>query len=97
MKRKPARMKRVRLDPSHATMDAIYTQLHRALDFPNYFGRNLDALWDVMHDVPGPIEIRWHEPDEARKQLGDGFDKLVELFRDLEKERSDFRLVLETP
>jgi ribonuclease inhibitor len=97
MKRKSAKVNRVRLDPSHASMEAIYTQLQRALGFPDHFGRNLDALWDVMHDVPGPIEIVWQGHEEARRQLGDGFDKLVELFRDLERERSDFRLVLEAP
>jgi ribonuclease inhibitor len=95
MKHRPAKTKRVRLDPTHASMDAIYTHLQRALAFPDHFGRNLDALWDVMHDVPGPIEIRWKGHAQARSQLGEKFDALVVLFRDLENERSDFKLVLE--
>jgi ribonuclease inhibitor len=87
-------MRRVQLDPSLSSMDAIYAHLHRELEFPDYFGWNLDALWDVMHDIPGPIEIHWQGHEQAQEQLGEKFEALVTLFRDLEKERTDFRLVL---
>lgn len=30
---------------------ALHTALATALDFPSYYGRNLDALNDVLHDV----------------------------------------------
>lgn len=87
----------VRLGPSLLSMEDIYAHLQRELEFPDYFGRNLDALWDVMHDVSGPIEIRWQEPARARARLGAQFEALVRLFRDLERDRPDFRLVIEGP
>jgi ribonuclease inhibitor len=93
MTRREAKPRIVRLGPGLSSLADIYTELHRALDFPAYFGGNLDALWDAMRDVPGPVEIQWRQ--SARGRLGADFDALLRLFRDLERERPDFRLVLE--
>ena len=32
-------------------MEAIHEQLAQALQFPDFYGRNLDALYDCMTDV----------------------------------------------
>jgi len=83
------------LDASHDTMDAIYTALQRDLKLPLHFGRNLDALWDALtSDVGGPIEIEWRDHAWAKAKLGPDYDRLITTLRDLENERSDFRLVL---
>ena len=34
-----------------ATPDSLYDFLSNELDFPDYFGRNLDALYDVLTDI----------------------------------------------
>jgi len=36
--------------------DAAYDEIARALPLPAYFGRNLDALWDVVSCMEGEIE-----------------------------------------
>jgi ribonuclease inhibitor len=84
-----------RLDASHDTMDAIYTALQRDLNLPLHFGRNLDALWDALTvDATGPIEIEWHDHAWARAKLGADYDRFMATLHDVEKERSDFRLIL---
>jgi ribonuclease inhibitor len=84
-----------RLDASHDSMDAIYTALQRELRLPAHFGRNLDALWDALtKDVQGPLEIIWRDHAWARTKLGADYDRLITTLRDVEQERSDFRLVL---
>jgi len=90
-------MKRAMLDGSIGSLDAAYALLARELDLPDYFGRNLDALWDVLTtEVPGPIEIVWRDHEAAKLRMGEeDFDRLVGLFRDVERERPDFRLDLE--
>lgn len=89
-------MTTVTLDASHDTMDAIYTTLQRELDLPRHFGRNLDALFDVLTaDVSGPVEIVWKDHAWARTKLGADYDRLITTLRDVESERADFRLTLQ--
>ena len=72
-------------------MDRLYDELTRQLDFPEYFGRNLDALWDVLTgDVEGPITIAWPHGGESARAIGSDYDKLVALFQDVARSRPDF-------
>jgi len=88
-------MKTVTLDASHDTMEAIYNTLQRELGLPAHFGRNLDALWDVLTgDVAGPLEIVWRDHAWARGKLGPDYDRLITTLRDVENEREDFLLTL---
>lgn len=88
-------MTTVTLTAAHDTMDAIYSALHDQLDLPRHFGRNLDALYDVLTaDVAGPVEIVWKEHAWARPKLGADYDRLITTLREIESEREDFRLVL---
>jgi ribonuclease inhibitor len=89
-------MTRVRLDASHDTLDKVYDALQRQLALPSHFGRNLDALWDVLTgDVRGPVTIVWRDPARARARLGGDYDRLIATLRDVESERPDFRLILD--
>lgn len=76
-----------------ADLDAIYDALATQLGFPAHFGRNLDALWDLLTaDIPGPIEIEWRDTAAARRRLGADFDRLARLFDDLGAARRDIRI-----
>jgi len=78
------------------SLDDLYEQLACTLSFPRHFGRNLDALWDVLAtDVQGPFEIVWKHADASKKLMVGGFDQTVKLLQALEKERDDFRLTIE--
>ena len=39
------------------TADAIYDHLQAELAFPDYFGRNLDALHDCLTDISSPTRL----------------------------------------
>jgi ribonuclease inhibitor len=78
------------------SLDDLYAQLKKRLSLPAYFGRNLDALWDVLSaDVEGPFKIVWKHGDASKKFMGRDFNRAVKLLRDLEKERHDFQLTVE--
>jgi len=74
----------------------LYDQLSAGLLLPEHFGRNLDALWDVLSgDVAGPFAIHWRHAAVSRQSLGQDFRRVAKLFQDLEKERDDFTLMIE--
>ena len=85
-------MKRINLDASHDTLDKVYDAFERQLGLKHGFGRNLDALWDVLTtDVRGPIEVVWHQ----RGALGQDGERLLATLNEVARERKDFRLILD--
>ncbi len=78
------------------SLDDLYDQLATQLTFPGDFGRNLDALWDVLStDVEGPFEIVWKKTGDSQKAMGADFERGLKVLRDLERERDDFKLKVE--
>jgi len=78
------------------SLDDFYDQISKQLSLPEHFGRNLDALWDVCSvDIEGPFEIVWKHADDSKKGMGKDFTRLMKVFRELEEERSDFKLKIE--
>lgn len=76
------------------TLAGFYDGLARQLSFSPHFGRNLDALWDVLTcEVEGPFEIVWEGMDKAREALGTDFDRLVALLNEVKAEREDFTFI----
>ena len=75
------------------SLDEFYDEIARKLHFPDHFGRNLDALWDVLTtDVKGPVELVWEGADASKKSMGKDFEKVAALLLDVEKEREDFKV-----
>ncbi|AHD05695.1 barnase inhibitor [Paenibacillus larvae subsp. pulvifaciens] len=74
----------------------LHTVLKEALELPDYYGNNLDALWDCLTGyVAMPLTIRWVHFQESEKKLGDHSRLLLQLFRDAEEELEGFQLLLE--
>jgi ribonuclease inhibitor len=90
-------MRRCTLDgKTIRSLDDLYDQLSIRFSLPEHFGRNLDALWDVLStDVQGTFEIVWKHTRDSRKLMGEDFDRAVKLLKDLKKERDDFTLRIE--
>jgi ribonuclease inhibitor len=78
------------------SLDDLYDQLAGQLSLAENFGRNLDALWDVLSvDIAGPFEIIWKNANDSKKALGPDYERLLKLYKELEKERDDFQLKVE--
>lgn len=52
----------------------------RALRFPGTYGQNLDALADLLDDVPGPTVLVWEEWGALAAAEPGTFAALVDLF-----------------
>jgi ribonuclease inhibitor len=84
-------MKRAVLDARHDTREQVFDALARDLGFPPHWGRNLDALYDVLRrDIPGPVEIVWHASARAPE-----LDAIRTVLRDIARERADVTLEIE--
>jgi ribonuclease inhibitor len=71
-----------------------YTEIHaiikKALDFPDYYGGSLDALWDCLRDMVGdPVHIEIIGLEVIERKFGDYASKLMETFRDFKHYRND--------
>lgn len=62
-----------------------YSEMIRSFGFPDWFGRNLDASWDLMTSLE-PSEIHIDHAREIVRNLGDYGLTLLDLFGDLEEE-----------
>jgi ribonuclease inhibitor len=75
------------------SLDEFYSEIARKLHFPEYFGRNLDALWDVLTtDIEGPVELVWEDSAASKRSMGRDFNKVSALLRNVEIERDDFHV-----
>lgn len=51
--------------------DDLHTQLQNELGFPDYYGKNADALWDCLGDyVYKPICLEWRNYQHAFRNVG---------------------------
>ena len=79
-----------------ASLADFYDRISSLMKMPAHFGRNLDALRDILaNDIEGAFEINWTHADNSRKLMGNDFDRVVQLLRELEGERDDFQLKIE--
>lgn len=65
------------------SMDDFYYQFVETFELPEYFGNNLDAVWDVITsgEIPLPITIEFID-----LPMTDEYDDLVALFQQAEDE-----------
>lgn len=58
------------------SVDTAHEYLAAKLGLPDYYGRNLDALWDILSTVSEPIHIVLVNEDELICNLG-GYGELL--------------------
>ena len=67
--------------------------IKRQLNFPEYYGENLDALWDCVRCVELPCKLIWEDHKTSREHLSGYFDKIRELFDEAEMKVEGFKIV----
>ena len=67
----------------------LYDIIQENFGFPDWFGRNLDATWDLLsdyyYDCP-PIVVKIKGIKTMPKDLQDYMDKVLEVFADVHEE-----------
>ncbi len=72
----------------------LHSLLKRSLALPDYYGENLDALWDLLGGwVETPLRIRLQRENDLRKHLGDYADQLISLLKQASTEIAGIEIV----
>lgn len=67
--------------------------LKEKLELPDYYGENLNALWDCLTGwVSLPLKVVWNNFDFSKKQLGNFADELLQLFLEAKDEIDGFEI-----
>ena len=73
----------VKLDGSLMTdRNALHDYLKLQFGFPDYYGKNLDALYDLLTETPAPMKIEFLNFNEAEISLGNYARSLADTLRD---------------
>ncbi len=73
------------------TKEKAHKYIKNKLFFPNYYGENLDALWDVLTETRGDLDIKLINHDFFLESLGDYGLLLVKTFEDASIENKNIR------
>ena len=76
---------------SMVSRSTAHPYLKEKLNFPDYYGNNLDALYDCLTDL-GPTEVYFANKDKG----SDFFAKIVRVFKDAHKDNPQL-VILEKP
>ena len=65
------------------SIEETHKLLKHALLLSDYYGENLDALWDELSTKSRPMSIKITHTDDMDRTLGAYSEKLKELFREI--------------
>ncbi|CAI6300815.1 Putative ribonuclease inhibitor YrdF [Bacillus subtilis] len=78
-------------------IEVLHDDLKDKLDFSNYYGRNLDALWDCLTGwVDLPLTLVLINFEFSKKFLGSYADDVLEVLLEAQEELEDeFKIIIE--
>jgi ribonuclease inhibitor len=76
------------------SVDDFHREIRKILDLPDYYGNNLDALWDCLTGwIEMPLTLIWEDFENSKAILGVFADKALALFQEAEKEVQGFKII----
>ena len=71
-----------------------HLHMQEKLDSKEYYGRNLDALWDVLSTYSQPIEIVLENKDKLLENLETYGESIIKIFEEAQSENSNINFKL---
>ncbi len=80
------------------TREQVHEYLKDKFDFPDYYGNNLDALYDCLTEITVPTAVGMVFPytdfDEEDHDLIAYYDKIKRVFRDAEEDNGQLAVFI---
>lgn len=73
---------------------AAHSHLARMLRLPEHYGRNLDALYDLLLEIGTPTQIVLHDPAAAAENLGRYGEALLSTLQEAAEENPNLTITL---
>ena len=81
------------IDCSHMTSrEVLHDYLKQTLRLPDYYGKNLDALFDCLTELGHPTRLEFSHLEHL-VPLGDYGESLMSTFRDAALENANLELI----
>ncbi|AQS52479.1 Barstar [Jeotgalibaca dankookensis] len=91
-------MEKILLDGADFTSrEILHTILQEKLHLPDYYGRNLDALWDLLTTDFSKKMIVVRNPQSIKDNLGGYGETLLGVFRELAIKNRNITFVYSYP
>ncbi len=75
--------------------ETAHVYLKRKLSLPDYYGNNLDALWDLLSTDASPKKITIKKPEMIIVNLGKYGESLINTFREAAEENECLEVIIE--
>ena len=72
--------------------EMLHAYLKEQCNFPEYYGNNLDALYDVLTDRPEPLEFVVENADELKEILCGYGEAFIETLQDVAAENERIKV-----
>jgi len=66
--------------------DTVHSHLKEQLNLQEYYGSNLDALWDALSTYSESMEIEFIHHKQMMAQLGNYGERVLKVFEDAAEE-----------
>ena len=86
----------IRLDGAQMTSKKVaHEYLKKKLMLPDYYGENLDALWDCLSTDFSPKRIIFVNPEQMHENLSDYGDSILKLFAEIAEQNKATKVIFQ--
>ena len=89
-------MKTILLDGKKMnTKEETHEYISKTLAFPDYYGKNLDALWDMLSTYDEPIHIVFKNTQTLKSNPDEYGNKILKVFLDAKENNDNISIEME--